>query len=259
MGIEIVFRTGRVQIYKKPSFKVLPLQKVIVKIDRGYDIADIVSTSVEHEPHEDFREIIRVANKRDLAKLESLRKDEEKAEKIYDKIIIKYPIEMNLFYAVQQFDDKKILFLFTSQERMDFREFARELAQIFSKRIEFVQISSRDKSKSLGGIGICGRTFCCREHLKKFHPVTVKMVREQNLTGNLSKISGPCGRLLCCIDYEKSIYQDLPNIGQKCLYNGKVMFVNANNLLDETVILQNKERKESIISLEKFKKLKFTK
>ena len=237
MAVKITFRTGRQQFYHSPEFAISPLQRVIVNLEYGYDIATVVSVGEEFLVEEEYKKILRVADEKDLAKLHALKDEEKKAEEIYNKTITHHSIEMNLFYGVQQFDGKKMLFLFTSDGRVDFREFAKELATIFGKRIEFIQISSRDRTKNMGGIGSCGRAYCCHGHLQKFQPISVKMVKQQNLSGNLSQISGPCGRLLCCLDYEKDIYQSYPKIGSKVRYKGENYFITFNDISKEKVHL----------------------
>ncbi len=253
MSIKVKFRTGKEQFYNTPDFAISPLQRVIVGLEYGYDIATVIAIGEEPKVREDYKKILRVADEKDLAKLKSLKDEERKAEEIYNKTITNHSIEMNLFYGIQQFDGKKLLFLFTSESRVDFRDFAKELATIFGKRIEFIQISSRDRTKNMGGVGACGRAYCCHKHLQKFQPISVKMVKQQNLSGNLSQISGPCGRLLCCLDYEKETYQAYPKIGSKLKYKGELYFVNFNDISKEMVHLMpaKKEQKPLELSLEK--------
>ncbi len=257
MSVRVKFRTGREQLYHTPDFPISPLQRVIVNLEYGYDIATIIAIGEKPKVAEDHKKILRVASGKDLAKLQSLKEEEKKAEEIYNKTITNHSIEMNLFYGVQQFDGKKLLFLFTSEKRVDFREFAKELATIFGKRIEFIQISSRDRTKNMGGVGSCGRAYCCHKHLQKFQPISVKMVKQQNLSGNLSQISGPCGRLLCCLDYEKETYQDYPKIGSKIRYKGEIYFVNFNDISKQKVHLQGvkREQKPLELDLEKVKEI----
>jgi len=257
MSIRVKFRTGRQQLYHTPDFAISPLQRVIVGLEYGYDIATVIAIGEEAKVREDYKKILRVANQKDLARLHALKDEEKKAEEIYNKTITNHSIEMNLFYGVQQFDGKKLLFLFTSEFRVDFREFAKDLATIFGKRIEFIQISSRDRTKNMGGVGACGRAYCCHKHLQKFQPISVKMVKQQNLSGNLSQISGPCGRLLCCLDYEKETYQDYPKIGSKLKHKGDLYFVTFNDISKQMVHLQGvkKEVKPLELSLERVNKI----
>ncbi len=257
MSIRVKFRTGRQQLYHTPEFAISPLQRVIVNLEYGYDIATVIAIGEEDKVREDYKKILRVADQKDLARLHALKVEEKKAEEIYNKTITNHSIEMNLFYGVQQFDGKKLLFLFTSEFRVDFREFAKDLATIFGKRIEFIQISSRDRTKNMGGVGACGRAYCCHTYLQRFQPISVKMVKQQNLSGNLSQITGPCGRLLCCLDYEKQTYQDFPKIGLKLRYKGDPYFIASSDIAKQKVILQGVKRDQKPIEmdLEKVKAL----
>ena len=158
-----------------------------------------------------------VATPKDDAKAESNRKKEKEAYQICLQKIRAHELEMKLIDVEYTFDNNKVLFYFTADGRIDFRELVKDLAAIFKTRIELRQIGVRDETKIIGGMGICGRTLCCHAHLSEFVPVSIKMAKEQNLSLNPTKISGVCGRLMCCLKHEEDTYEELnrrlPNVG----------------------------------------------
>ena len=193
---------------------------VVVETSRGIECGTV--TFGNREINDDglnrpLKKIIRPATAEDIAHLEDNRKKEEKAYGICLKKIIEHNLKMKLVTVEYTFDNNKILFYFTADGRVDFRELVKDLAGIFRTRIELRQIGVRDESKMLGGLGICGREFCCKGFLSDFQPVSIKMAREQGMSLNPVKISGTCGRLMCCLKYEQEAYSDLlkktPKIG----------------------------------------------
>lgn len=193
---------------------------VVVETSRGIECGTV--TFGNREINDDglnrpFKKIIRPATAEDIAHLEDNRKKEEKAYGICLKKIIEHNLKMKLVTVEYTFDNNKILFYFTADGRVDFRELVKDLAGIFRTRIELRQIGVRDESKMLGGLGICGREFCCKGFLSDFQPVSIKMAKEQGMSLNPVKISGTCGRLMCCLKYEQEAYSDLlkktPKIG----------------------------------------------
>lgn len=193
---------------------------VVVETSRGIECGTV--TFGNREINDDglnrpLKKIIRPATAEDIAHLEDNRKKEEKAYGICLKKIIEHNLKMNLVTVEYTFDNNKILFYFTADGRVDFRELVKDLAGIFRTRIELRQIGVRDESKMLGGLGICGREFCCKGFLSDFQPVSIKMAKEQGMSLNPVKISGTCGRLMCCLKYEQEAYSDLlkktPKIG----------------------------------------------
>ena len=193
---------------------------VVVETSRGIECGTV--TFGNREINDDglnrpLKKIIRPATAEDIAHLEDNRKKEEKAYGICLKKIIEHNLKMKLVTVEYTFDNNKILFYFTADGRVDFRELVKDLAGIFRTRIELRQIGVRDESKMLGGLGICGREFCCKGFLSDFQPVSIKMAKEQGLSLNPVKISGTCGRLMCCLKYEQEAYSDLlkktPKIG----------------------------------------------
>lgn len=193
---------------------------VVVETSRGIECGTV--TFGNREINDDglnrpLKKIIRPATAEDIAHLEENRKKEEKAYGICLKKIIEHNLKMKLVTVEYTFDNNKILFYFTADGRVDFRELVKDLAGIFRTRIELRQIGVRDESKILGGLGICGREFCCKGFLSDFQPVSIKMAKEQGMSLNPVKISGTCGRLMCCLKYEQEAYSDLlkktPKIG----------------------------------------------
>ncbi len=164
-----------------------------------------------------LKSVLRIANKKDDEQEEANRQKEKDAFKICLEKIRKHNLQMKLIDAEYTFDNNKVLFYFTADGRIDFRELVKDLAAVFKTRIELRQIGVRDETKILGGIGICGRPLCCHTHLSEFAPVSIKMAKEQNLSLNPTKISGVCGRLMCCLKNEEETYEELnrklPNVG----------------------------------------------
>ncbi|MBQ8182807.1 MAG: stage 0 sporulation family protein [Clostridia bacterium] len=190
-------------------------QKVIVETVRGIECGEIASanhTIAEEEIRHPLKKIIRAANAEDIKIVESNRKKEGEAFAFCEKKVQQLGLVMKLVEVECTFDGSKMLFYFTSDDRVDFRELVKILASQYRTRIEMRQIGVRDVSKMIGGLGICGRPFCCSQFLDDFHPVSIKMAKEQGLSLNPSKISGTCGRLLCCLKYEQDSYEYLAKI-----------------------------------------------
>ena len=187
-------------------------QKVIVETARGIELGEVALANKMVEDSEivsPLKGLVRVATEEDLRRAEQHRQKEKEAFAICSECIEKHDIDMHLVDAEYTFDGAKLMFYFTSDGRVDFRELLKELARIFRTRIELRQIGVRDEAKMLGGIGICGRPFCCSSFLEEFQPVSIKMAKEQSLSLNPMKISGACGRLMCCLKYEQAAYEDL--------------------------------------------------
>ncbi len=191
---------------------------VIVETTKGIECGEVTtanknisSSKLTHK----LKKVIRKANEEDLNKLADNKKREKKAFSICKQKINEYQLDMDLIDVEYTFDKSKILFYFTSAGRVDFRELVKCLASIFRTRIELRQIGVRDKAKLLGGLGICGRPFCCNTFLGDFQPVSIKMAKEQSLSLNPVKISGTCGRLMCCLKYEQDVYENLLSITPK--------------------------------------------
>ena len=197
-----------------------------------------------------MKEVIRIATPKDDAREESNRKKEKEAFEICQKKIRAHNLEMKLIDAEYTFDNNKMLFYFTADGRIDFRELVKDLAAVFKTRIELRQIGVRDETKIVGGIGICGRPLCCASYLSEFIPVSIKMAKEQNLSLNPTKISGVCGRLMCCLKNEQETYEylnrKLPGIGDIVTMpdgmKGEVSSVNVLRQLVKVLVDVNDEK-----------------
>lgn len=163
----------------------------------------------DKELAKNLKKVIRKADFKDVERLEKLKEKETRAEKLFNEKIKKHRLEMKLIDVEYTFDGGKILFYFTAEGRVDFRNLVKELAGVFKTRIELRQVGVRDEAKSLGGLGVCGKPFCCATFLDEFQPVSIKMAKEQGLSLNPVKISGTCGRLMCCLKFEQDAYTDL--------------------------------------------------
>lgn len=203
---------GKIYYFDPNGMQLKNGQKVIVETARGVECGEVALENREVDPESlvsPLKPIIRVATDKDLAVCEANRKKEKEAFKICLNKIAKHKLEMKLIDVEYTFDNNKILFYFTADGRVDFRELVKDLASVFRTRIELRQIGVRDESKILGGLGVCGRPFCCSTFLGDFQPVSIKMAKEQSLSLNPSKISGTCGRLMCCLKYEQDVYEKL--------------------------------------------------
>ena len=191
---------------------------VIVETVRGVECGEVVmsnKTIADKDLPEPLKRIIRVATDEDMKIVKENEEKEKKAFEICNEKIKLHSLEMKLVNVEYTFDRNKIMFYFTADGRVDFRELVKDLAYIFRTRIELRQIGVRDEAKKTGGIGICGRPFCCNTFLGEFQPVSIKMAKEQGMILNPTKISGTCGRLMCCLKYEQDVYSDLLKITPK--------------------------------------------
>jgi len=186
--------------------------KVIVETARGTECGEVVVSNrniSEKDFNQPLKKVVRVATRTDLDQIAKNREKEAYAHKVCLEKVAKHKLDMKLIDVEYTFDNNKILFYFTSDGRVDFRELVKDLASVLKTRIELRQIGVRDEAKMLGGLGICGRPFCCSTFLGEFQPVSIKMAKEQGLSLNPAKISGTCGRLMCCLKYEQHAYEDL--------------------------------------------------
>ena len=221
--IGVRFRNvGKVYYFSPRELDICVGDHVIVETARGVEYGFVVLGPKEVDDSkviQPLKEVIRIATPKDDAREESNRKKEKEAFEICQKKIRAHNLEMKLIDAEYTFDNNKMLFYFTADGRIDFRELVKDLAAVFKTRIELRQIGVRDETKILGGIGICGRVLCCHSHLSEFIPVSIKMAKEQNLSLNPGKISGVCGRLMCCLKNEEETYEylnsRLPGIGDR--------------------------------------------
>ncbi len=188
---------------------------VIVETSRGTECGEVVAgshTVADSSVVQPLKTVQRMADSVDIRRMEQNRADEQKAFSICEERIRKHGLEMKLVDVEYTLDRSKILFYFTADGRIDFRDLVKDLAGVFHTRIELRQIGVRDESKMLGGLGICGQPFCCSRFLNDFQPVSIKMAKEQGLSLNPTKISGSCGRLMCCLAYEQKAYEYLNRI-----------------------------------------------
>lgn len=227
--------------------------KLIVETERGLQLGEVASNEVDVVP-KDIKEIVRRATDEDYDNYLKNVKDSKKVLEDTKKLIKESGINMNLIDATFSLDRKILLFNFTSEERVDFRELVKKLAVKYHARIELHQIGIRDKAKVVGGLGLCGRILCCHGCLKNVNPVNINMVKNQNIALNPTKINGACGRLLCCFTYENDLYEEnrklLPKIGEKIKYNGKVGTVVELDILNKKYKLKIDENtiEEVVIS-----------
>lgn len=209
---------GKVYYFSPNKTKFTPGDKVIVETARGVECGEVVIANRKIEDEnvvQPLKPIIRKATENDLRTLEENRKKEADIMKVFIKKIEEHKLSMKAIDVEYTFDGSKILFYFTAESRVDFREIVKDLAAIYRTRIELRQIGVRDEAKMLGGLGICGRPFCCSSFLGEFQPVSIKMAKEQSLSLNPTKISGTCGRLMCCLKYEQDCYEELLKITPK--------------------------------------------
>lgn len=211
---------GKIYYFDPLKFDIHKGDHVIVETARGMEYGTVVMNIREMEEDKVFsplKPILRMATKRDEEIVARNREREKDAFRICQEKIRKHKLDMKLVDTEYTFDNNKVLFYFTADGRIDFRELVKDLASVFKTRIELRQIGVRDETKILGGIGICGRPLCCHTHLSEFAPVSIKMAKEQNLSLNPTKISGVCGRLMCCLKNEEETYEELnrklPNVG----------------------------------------------
>ena len=253
--IGVRFRqAGKVYYFDPLDMDIKRGDHVIVETARGVEYGNVVMGLKEVEEDKvvlPLKPVIRVATKEDDKKEQENRVKEKDAYKICHEKIRKHGLGMKLIDAEYTFDNNKVLFYFTADGRIDFRELVKDLASVFKTRIELRQIGVRDETKIMGGIGICGRTLCCHAHLSEFVPVSIKMAKEQNLSLNPTKISGMCGRLMCCLKHEEETYEylnrKLPNVGDYVTTDdglkGEVHSVNVLRQLVK-VLIENNDEKE---------------
>ena len=265
--IGVRFRTaGKVYYFDPKNMEIKRGQHVIVETARGTEYGHVVVGTKEvsrEEVVQPLKPVIRVATAEDDEHARRNREKEREAMAICHQKIIRHNLDMKLIDAEYTFDNNKILFYFTADGRIDFRELVKDLAVVFKMRIELRQIGVRDETKILGGVGICGRPLCCHTYLSEFAPVSIKMAKEQNLSLNPTKISGVCGRLMCCLKNEEDTYEylnsRLPDVGETVtLPDGDKGEVHSVNVLRQTVkvlveVDDGKEMSEYPVAELKFK------
>ena len=219
--ISVKFKdNGRSYYFSPDSNQVKGGDKVIVETQNGNGFGIVSEANFEVEEDKivaPLKKMLRFANEKDIKRLEENKKKEQEAFVICEELVAQHKLDMKLVEVEYSFDGTKIIFFFTSDGRVEFRELVKDLASKFHTRIELRQIGVRDEAKMLGGIGICGQPYCCKQFLSDFQPVSIKMAKEQGLSLNPTKISGSCGRLMCCLKYEQDAYEYLnsftPHVG----------------------------------------------
>ncbi len=252
--VGVRFRTaGKIYFFDPVKFHIKKGAHVIVETARGVEYGTVVGEIKEVSDDkvvQPLKPVLRIATTRDDEQEAANKVKEKDAFRICLEKIQKHKLEMKLIDAEYTFDNNKVLFYFTADGRIDFRELVKDLAAVFKTRIELRQIGVRDETKIRGGIGICGRPLCCHTHLSEFVPVSIKMAKEQNLSLNPTKISGVCGRLMCCLKHEEETYEDLnrklPSIGDFVTtedgLKGEVQSVNVLRQLVKVIVTKDDEK-----------------
>lgn len=241
MTVGVRFRnSGKVYDFNPKDLILLPGEMVVVETARGVECGEVVRANRETPAMEgkEIKPILRKATPEDRRRVEENAAKEREAMRVCQERIAANGLDMKLVDAEYSFDNSKILFNFTAEGRVDFRNLVKELAGVFHTRIELHQIGVRDEAKKLGGLGICGRPFCCAQFLKDFQPVSIKMAKEQGLSLNPTKISGSCGRLMCCLKYEQSTYEELWKLCPKV--GATVMTPEGRGVVTESSVLKGK-------------------
>jgi cell fate regulator YaaT (PSP1 superfamily) len=260
--VEVVFKGERRAIYRdRNDLDIKEGEFVIVEAERGQDMgaASLVGELVRLKRGKgETRSIIRKAVPEDLRVLEKNKEKEKEAYSLCREKINVFRLDMKLVDVELQFDGSKLTFYFTAAQRVDFRELVKDLASVYRTRIELRQIGVRDEAKRISGLGICGRWQCCSAFLNEFEQITTQMAKNQELALNPTKISGNCGRLLCCLRYEDELYQELfkayPEIGSKITVNGKTGILNFINIFTDKGLLRFEDGTQEWLSPEEIKK-----
>lgn len=229
---------GKAYYFSPAGNKVNVGDRIIVETQNGNEFG-IVAESNHQVSDENLvlplKKMVRFANEKDIKKIEENAKKEKEAFAVCEELILSHKLDMKLVEVEYSFDGGKIIFFFTSEGRVDFRELVKDLAAKFHTRIELRQIGVRDEAKMLGGLGICGQPYCCKRFLNDFQPVSIKMAKEQGLSLNPTKISGSCGRLMCCLKYEQDAYEHLasftPQVGSTVKTQDGLAIVTDVNLI----------------------------
>jgi cell fate regulator YaaT (PSP1 superfamily) len=250
---------GKVYYFSPGGLKIPLGEKVIVETAHGVEYGEVVIANKEVSDSEvvgTLKNIMRVATRKDAQTLEANKKKEAEILHVFTKKIAEHKLSMKPIGIDCTFDGSKILFYFTAESRVDFRELVKDLASVYRTRIELRQIGVRDEAKMLGGLGVCGRGLCCSSFLGEFQPVSIKMAKEQSLSLNPTKISGTCGRLMCCLKYEQDTYEELlkitPNVGAyvECS-EGRGVVEDANLLTGKLKIKLDKNKEAPAVAADR--------
>lgn len=247
-------KAGKIYYFSPADLKIGKGNYVIVETARGIEFGECavgIKEIKEEEIVSPLKNVIRIADEKDINKHKENKDKEEKALDICLKKIQEHKLDMKLIDVEYTFDNNKVIFYFTADGRVDFRELVKDLATIFKTRIELRQIGVRDEAKMIGGLGPCGRPMCCSTFLGDFASVSIKMAKEQNLSLNPTKISGICGRLMCCLNYEQSTYEDirkrLPKVGAIVKTENGTGPVVGNSIVKELVKVKLKKGDEEVV------------
>ncbi len=241
--IGVVFnQAGKIKYFTTDNEEIKEGDQVIVKTNRGVEIGKVVVGTEEIDESELNCELKPIKRKADISDLEQAKQNQKEAEEAFDiclKKIDKHGLPMKLIDSEYTFDKGKLLFYFTADGRVDFRELVKDLASVFRTRIELRQIGVRDETKMMGGIGPCGRKLCCNNFLRDFESISIRMAKKQDLSLNPEKISGICGRLMCCLNYEIDYYKEMkkkfPNIGDKVRTDVGIGKIEDLNIIKKTL------------------------
>jgi cell fate regulator YaaT (PSP1 superfamily) len=257
----VEFKGSRKEYFANPDcLSIRPGDWVIVKAERGEDMGKVTkkTDSQMAELEEKPDNILRLATREDLNRVQANREKEKECVKQCEKMIADRNLQMKLVDAELQFDNNKITFFFTAEKRVDFRELVKELASTYKTRIELRQIGVRDEARRIGGFGVCGLGLCCTSFLREFEPISTQLAREQNLSLNPAKISGNCGRLLCCLRYEKELYEKslplYPKLGDKLQTDKGEGVVDKINIFKEYIQVKHEAGEEEKITLAELRK-----
>ncbi len=255
---ELEFKGGRKDFYLNPQN--IPLRigdLVVVQMEKGEDVARVAQIAELSVPkkREVKKQILRKVTPEDIEKLKENAKKEKEAVRLCKAKIAEHGLGMKLVDVEYQFDGSKICFFFTAEKRVDFRDLVKDIATVYRTRVEMRQIGVRDEARRLSGYGPCGRKLCCDTFLVDFEPISVKMAKDQGLSPSSTKISGVCGRLMCCLLYEENFYKEaskkFPKVGTKISIEGKNFEVIENALLKDMVYLKDEEGTELKLPLDK--------
>ena len=250
-------KAGKVYYFDPNGLWPHPGDCVVVETARGEEFGEVVTgarTVADAQVVSPLKKVVRVASEEDLKRAEENDRREKEAFAICQEKIARHKLDMKLVSVEYTFDNSKIIFYFTANGRVDFRDLVKDLASVFRMRIELRQIGVRDEAKMLGGLGSCGRPICCGAFLSDFQPVSIKMAKEQNLSLNPAKISGQCGRLMCCLNYEQENYDQvhkrLPRVGRDIVTPDGVGVITDINVIKETVKVRIRKDDDSFDVLE---------
>lgn len=260
-------KAGKVYNFSPAGIDVKLNDHVIVETVRGVEIGKVVLGPKEIDESENvapLKDIIRIATDEDLQQYEKNKQDAKEAIPVCEEKILKHELDMKIIDLEYTFDRNKFIVYFTAEGRVDFRELVRDMASIFRTRIELRQIGVRDEAKCVGGLGSCGREVCCKKFLGEFQPVSIQMAKDQSLSLNPTKISGLCGRLMCCLNYECKVYEEklkrIPRIGSIVVTGeGKGVVVRTETLKEEVSVKLKVEKDVEAVKTFHIRDIKFTK